>query len=587
MATAYSYIRFSTPEQLKGDSLRRQVELSERYAREHGLELDTSLKFTDLGVSAFDKSNLTKGSLGKFIDLIKSGRIARGSYLLVESLDRMSRVSPIEALGLFTSIINAGVKIVTLADRVEYSTESMGSDPTKLLFSILIMIRANEESETKSKRVRAAWENKRKNLDTKILTQRCPSWIRPNGAGNGFELIEERADIVRKIFDMAKSGLGNSFIIKFLNEKGVPNFSPKAHGWYDSYVQKILKSPTVYGEFQPKIHREGKVIPVGNPIENYYPAVIDKEEWLLINSLRESRSTGGGSKKGEFISNLFSGLLKCGYCNGSMTMGGRTRNLANGQKSTTKYVACQTARRGLNCHYKQWNYYELERILLSFCSSIDFSRILNSENTLADDIEKLQKNIIGIAAKNHDINSKLGNIVKAIESGVDTSLLIKRIKDLEFEKLENEKTIESLEIDLELMSMRKNCVEQNVNDINNLIKKMNELQGSELLEVRIRVSELIHQYIDTIVVYPFGRSKKLYSESNNTFSIDEIEEAGMQEVFEHIRDVRSKSVGKSLVVLFKDFTEKYVYIDGFVGKNFDEKFNYSEKSGYPILTRIR
>jgi DNA invertase Pin-like site-specific DNA recombinase len=33
--TAYSYIRFSTPEQIKGDSLRRQVELSEAYAAKH------------------------------------------------------------------------------------------------------------------------------------------------------------------------------------------------------------------------------------------------------------------------------------------------------------------------------------------------------------------------------------------------------------------------------------------------------------------------------------------------------------------------------------------------------------------------
>jgi len=29
---AYSYIRFSTPEQLKGDSLRRQLESSRKYA---------------------------------------------------------------------------------------------------------------------------------------------------------------------------------------------------------------------------------------------------------------------------------------------------------------------------------------------------------------------------------------------------------------------------------------------------------------------------------------------------------------------------------------------------------------------------
>jgi len=32
-----SYVRFSTPEQLKGDSLKRQLKLSQEYADKHGL----------------------------------------------------------------------------------------------------------------------------------------------------------------------------------------------------------------------------------------------------------------------------------------------------------------------------------------------------------------------------------------------------------------------------------------------------------------------------------------------------------------------------------------------------------------------
>jgi DNA invertase Pin-like site-specific DNA recombinase len=44
---AYSYIRMSTDAQIKGDSLRRQLELSELYAQEHGLQLvDTDLRDT-------------------------------------------------------------------------------------------------------------------------------------------------------------------------------------------------------------------------------------------------------------------------------------------------------------------------------------------------------------------------------------------------------------------------------------------------------------------------------------------------------------------------------------------------------------
>ena len=53
MPLAYSYLRMSTPEQLKGDSLRRQTEATKKYADLNGLTLDQSLKLEDLGVSAF------------------------------------------------------------------------------------------------------------------------------------------------------------------------------------------------------------------------------------------------------------------------------------------------------------------------------------------------------------------------------------------------------------------------------------------------------------------------------------------------------------------------------------------------------
>jgi len=48
---AYSYLRFSTPEQANGDCRRRQLAMAEKYAAEHHLKLDKHLSFRDLGVS--------------------------------------------------------------------------------------------------------------------------------------------------------------------------------------------------------------------------------------------------------------------------------------------------------------------------------------------------------------------------------------------------------------------------------------------------------------------------------------------------------------------------------------------------------
>ena len=70
LSKAYSYIRFSTKRQAKGDSLMRQLDKSRAYAAEHGLDLQES-SFEDLGVSAFDRSNVTKGALAAFIKAVE------------------------------------------------------------------------------------------------------------------------------------------------------------------------------------------------------------------------------------------------------------------------------------------------------------------------------------------------------------------------------------------------------------------------------------------------------------------------------------------------------------------------------------
>jgi DNA invertase Pin-like site-specific DNA recombinase len=259
MAKAYSYIRFSSAKQLKGDSIARQTKLSESYAAKHDLELDTNLSMRDLGVSAYDRSNLTKGALGEFLRQIEQGNIPVGSYLLVESLDRLSRDKVMDALNIFSGILKAGIIIVTLADEQVYSYDKANENFTSLIMSIVIMSRANEESMMKSLRIRSSWDAKRKNVTQKRLTSRCPNWLRPSDGENGFEPIPERAAVVLRIFQMARDGVGNSTIVKVLNAEGVPTFSTKSDGWQTSYIQKILSNRAVYGEFQPTLTREGEV----------------------------------------------------------------------------------------------------------------------------------------------------------------------------------------------------------------------------------------------------------------------------------------------------------------------------------------
>ncbi|CAN5702636.1 hypothetical protein BH09VER1_BH09VER1_05430 [soil metagenome] len=177
---AYSYIRFSSPAQMKGDSLRRQTEASETYATEHGLIIDYSLHLQDLGISAYHGKHATEGKLSAFLLAIQTGRVPAGSTLLVESLDRLSREHVTEALTQFLQIINAGIVVVTLIDKMVYSRATINENPGSLMMSIVFMMRAHNESEEKSKRIGKAWANKRKMaLETNAPRgKNCPNWLK-------------------------------------------------------------------------------------------------------------------------------------------------------------------------------------------------------------------------------------------------------------------------------------------------------------------------------------------------------------------------------------------------------------------------
>lgn len=351
MPKAYSYLRMSTETQLKGDSKRRQLQLSTEYAKTHGLELIEH--FEDIGVSAFKGRNKASGDLGRFLAAVEVGKIDKGSYLLVESLDRLSRDKIVTAHKLLLSLVDNGIVVVTLADGMVYSEESVtGPDAlTKLIISLTIMSRAHEESLTKSRRVSAAWANKRAGASEKKLTKVAPSWLRLNPDKKSFELVPERVEIVRKMFEDSKNGIGTISITRRLNQQGVPTWRRRIReqGWQPSTVKKILDSRTVLGEYAPHRRVNGKPTPL-EPIASYYPSIISEDLFYGAKASRESRRHRGG-RKGKLFTSLFSTIVRCGYCGLAVRVHSKGPKPKGGV-----YMRCNGAIRGLGCKAKSWPY---------------------------------------------------------------------------------------------------------------------------------------------------------------------------------------------------------------------------------------
>ena len=183
----YSYMKFSNPQRpaviVGGGSLP-----SLRSTPLNTTLRSTDISFRDLGVSAFRSKNSKEGALRAFLEAIEHNLVPSQSYLLVKSLDRLSRDRILAAQALFLQIVQAGVTIVTLTDGRSYSLDSINQNPLDLVVSLVVMMRANEESEMKSRRIRAAFDVMRSKLAEKPWTARCPGWLRLDKAAGSFTL---------------------------------------------------------------------------------------------------------------------------------------------------------------------------------------------------------------------------------------------------------------------------------------------------------------------------------------------------------------------------------------------------------------
>jgi DNA invertase Pin-like site-specific DNA recombinase len=419
MARAYSYLRFSTPEQAKGDSLRRQTALAEEYAKRHDLTLDTELNLKDLGVSAFRGDNAAVGALGAFLKAIQDGLVPGGSYLLVEALDRISRQTARKAVRILEEIVEAGVTLVTLNDGKHYTAESL--DGADFLLAILLLMRGHEESATKAKRLKAAWLAKRQRAAAgEIQTVKVPAWIQAEGSAAKnyrnakLSVIPERARIVRRIFTEFLDGSGKAQIAVALNAERVPTWGEgngrKGIHWHKSYVWKILSNPAVTGRFVPHVYthdgpKASRRVPQ-EPIPDYYPRVVDDatfERGQRLMSARRATVRSAG------VASIVAGLARCPKCGSTMT---RVMKGSAGKGGSPKLV-CTKAKAGAGCEYRGVPLPAVERALVAHAAS--FRKVPIAETMLAEEIAAADEELYRVA-------KQVEEIVDAIERGSSAAL---------------------------------------------------------------------------------------------------------------------------------------------------------------------
>jgi DNA invertase Pin-like site-specific DNA recombinase len=310
MRRAFSYVRFSNPEQLEGRSLQRQREQALAYCKRNKLTLDER-SYQDLGVSGFTGGNATHGELGEFLALVKERRIPKGSVLLIENVDRLSRLPPDEATAVLMDIVKAGVDVHTLMPEAVYTADSIHKTGTWVPLQVAVCL-AHEESKKKSERLADAWDDKRDKLATEKFSKRGPAWLKLTADRSAWVVQEDKAQLVRKMFKLYLAGHGCARIAGELHKDCPEGLTGR--GWQPGYIRDLLRSRSVLGEYQP--HRgtcakKGKKAtrqPVGDPIKNYFPPIIDEATFYRAQQILDHRRSGGGAVP-DRATNLFTGML--------------------------------------------------------------------------------------------------------------------------------------------------------------------------------------------------------------------------------------------------------------------------------------
>jgi DNA invertase Pin-like site-specific DNA recombinase len=298
-ATAYSYIRFSTPDQEMGDSERRQLALAKAYCQQNGLTLAETI--ADRGKSAFHGNHRERGNLGGLLKQMKPGQV-----LLIEDCDRWSREDPIDALSRLREEVRRGIEIVFLRTGTRVTSANF-SDIGILAPNFFAALLGNGESVKKGERIQAVWTEKKAlaRAGKSVRMNRLPCWLEWDGARDKPVVIETKATVVRKLYELACAGNG---VLEICREMcGTPPITRGGKNlkslWNPTTVRRLLTAKSTIGYYVE-----------GEPtVPNFWPQVVSEEVFCIaqakLNIAARDKRPGHESQ-----SNLFTGLIRCGRC---------------------------------------------------------------------------------------------------------------------------------------------------------------------------------------------------------------------------------------------------------------------------------
>ena len=380
--TAYSYLRFSTPEQAFGDSERRQLAEAQNYCQRNGLRLVDTV--ADKGLSAYRGRNHTTGNLGRLLKAMKPGDV-----LLIEDNNRFSREPALDAMNRLQAAVQAGIEVHFLRTDTRVNASNFG-DMSVLVPNFFSALLSNLENDQKANWTRKTWAGKRQALASgQAVRLGCsPCWLKWDKDQQAYTLDSAKAVTVKIIFERAAAGVSVVDIVRGLQD--TPPITGTGKGWNSPFLRDLLGNKAAIG-----------LCAIVKPPVKIYPPIINESLFYTATAHRPGVGCRARVRRSASATNLFTGLIHCGQCGEPVVCHDPGRGYPRG-------LVCSGSRTGRSrCHSHSVPMAVIEAATLSFLGDADAIRPLLCAQAPDNRLEELA----GRLASAQKQSSKLAAVI--------------------------------------------------------------------------------------------------------------------------------------------------------------------------------
>lgn len=262
--------------------------------------------FADEGISG--TSTLHREQFLAMIEKCKAGEI---DLIITKQVSRFAR-NVLDSLNYIYMLRRLDPPVGIYFEAEKLNTLDKSSD---MVITVLSLV-AQSESEQKSNSLK--WSFRRRRAQGLGI---YPNWALlgyGTDADKNWVIIEEEADVVRSIYTLYLEGFSSTDIAKILTQNHIPTVKGKAV-WGSGSVLNILRNEkycgdalcqkTVTIDFFTHKSVKNKGLEKQYFIEGHHVPIVEKEDWLLAQQIRQERRYQKRAKCGFMLRSVAKGPL--------------------------------------------------------------------------------------------------------------------------------------------------------------------------------------------------------------------------------------------------------------------------------------